>query len=330
MQNRFFTLIPVLLLAGTGLYAGTGMAESASGFLTSLPPGAPELSSPADGAENLPDTVTVVWHSRIHTASYTLQVSEAADFGALFTEETLTDTMYLLPVLSAGTTYHWRIRGNNVAGEGCFSSAWDFSTLVPLPGIPVLLAPLQDAVDVPVDTELKWQTVADAISYRLQVSLLPDFSTFFVNQAELPDTLYSLSELDHDTFYHWRVSASNVAGESEFSEARQFTTASPSSVREEADGIPRRYALLPVYPNPFNPSVTITYEIPEASEVTLTLYNGMGQEVRRLAFGLHMSGKYNMKWDGRDSRGAAVPSGLYLCRLESGGRVCTQKMLLMR
>lgn len=330
MQKIIIVLSFIGLLIGGVIIADNGMGESASGFLTSLPPDAPVLHSPADEATHLPDTITVIWHSQIHSSFYTLQVSTAADFSDLFVSETVTDTALTLTGLEKSTTYYWRVSASNVAGISEPSPTWKFTTLVALPAKPVLVEPENDAVDVPIDTDLKWNAVATAEFYTLQVSTTLDFSTLVIDQTNLTDSIFSASALENNTTYYWRVSACNVAGEGAFSDVWSFTTCSPSAVERKLSSIPKRYALLPAYPNPFNPKTTITYHLPEKAEVSLVIYNSIGQSVQELVSGHRQAGEYTVTWDGRDNRGVPVTSGLYLCHFKSGNNSFTQKILLMR
>ncbi|MBN1781068.1 VCBS repeat-containing protein [bacterium] len=94
--------------------------------------------------------------------------------------------------------------------------------------------------------------------------------------------------------------------------------------------VPDSYGLSSCYPNPFNPSTEIAYALPRESGVTIRIINALGQEVRMLVNQKQVAGTYRVRWDGLDLRGNAVPSGLYLCRMESDGFVQTQKMMLVR
>lgn len=84
------------------------------------------------------------------------------------------------------------------------------------------------------------------------------------------------------------------------------------------------------YPNPFNPATTIPYTIERESEVTLTVYDMAGREIRRVAEGQKASGSYTAVWNGSDGQGFQVPSGVYLVRLQAGSDIQTKKMILTR
>jgi len=93
---------------------------------------------------------------------------------------------------------------------------------------------------------------------------------------------------------------------------------------------PDRYSLSANYPNPFNPSTQIIFQIKHTSNVQLEIYNNLGQKIRSLVNGLKESGRYQVQWDGRDETGRDVASGLYLYRLKTGEFEQTRKMLLLR
>ena len=157
-----------------------------------------------------------------------------------------------------------------------------------------------------------------------------DFSTLVIDQPSLTDTLFSGSTLENNTTYYWHLSASNVAGESEFSEIWSFTTSTSTAVDWEISAITKGYALWPAYPNPFNPLTKFTYNLPENAEVSLVIYNSMGQFIQELVSGHCQAGEYEVTWDGRDERGAPVAGGLYICHLKTGSVVLTQIILLIR
>lgn len=91
-----------------------------------------------------------------------------------------------------------------------------------------------------------------------------------------------------------------------------------------------RFDLHEAYPNPFNPSTTLSFDLPTAAPVRLDIYNVKGQLVRTLVNGDLPKGSHKVIWNGDDASGRTVASGVYLYRLQSGDKVLTSKMMLMK
>jgi len=96
------------------------------------------------------------------------------------------------------------------------------------------------------------------------------------------------------------------------------------------ENVPKEYALHQNYPNPFNPVTTISYDLAEDVYVELTVYNIIGEKVTTLVKGNQPAGYYNIEWDGRNSRGLIVSSGMYLLRINAGNYCKTNKMVFVR
>jgi hypothetical protein len=90
--------------------------------------------------------------------------------------------------------------------------------------------------------------------------------------------------------------------------------------------ITQSFSLSQNYPNPFNPITTIEFDLPKTSEVSLKVFNILGEEVATLVSGRLSTGSYSYEW----SRPAGIASGVYLYRLETSGYVKTRKMILMK
>ena len=94
--------------------------------------------------------------------------------------------------------------------------------------------------------------------------------------------------------------------------------------------LPKEFALHNNYPNPFIPVTNITYDIPEATDVILEIYNVMGQRVRTLAQGNHEPGRYQIVWSATNDIGQALSSGMYIYRIQAGDFVSVKKLVLMK
>ncbi len=94
---------------------------------------------------------------------------------------------------------------------------------------------------------------------------------------------------------------------------------------------PTAFFLADNFPNPFNPTTTIQYALPQAVDVELTVYNMLGQPVRTLVAEYQRAGRYAMEWDATDDSGQRMAAGLYFYRLQAGGEfVEVKKMLLLK
>jgi hypothetical protein len=94
--------------------------------------------------------------------------------------------------------------------------------------------------------------------------------------------------------------------------------------------VPKSVELFQNYPNPFNPSTKINYSIKEPGEVKITIFNEVGQQIRTLVDEAKSPGNYTIAWDGMDSKGNHLSSGLYFYQLKVGNSTSEKKMLLLK
>ena len=99
----------------------------------------------------------------------------------------------------------------------------------------------------------------------------------------------------------------------------------------ELQSTPREFALHQNFPNPFNPDTTIKYDLSESADVTLQIYNVLGQVVRTLvASEAQNAGRYQIRWNGMDDRGVSVSSGIYFYRISAGEFQNVRKLMLLK
>jgi hypothetical protein len=138
----------------------------------------------------------------------------------------------------------------------------------------------------------------------------------------------------------FKVSATSTLGDAEQqvpvslgngrSIANVELTLGTTSVKDATAEIPIKFDLEQNFPNPFNPETSIKYHLPARTNVTLRIYNALGQEVRTLVNALQDAGVYNANWDGKDNNGRQLTTGLYLIRLDAGDFVMTRKMAMVK
>ena len=94
--------------------------------------------------------------------------------------------------------------------------------------------------------------------------------------------------------------------------------------------VPDTFTLHQNFPNPFNPITTLSYDLPEQAEVTLTIYDLMGREITQLVNTNQQAGFKSVQWDATDSMGRAVSAGVYLYQIQAGEFVQKKKMVLLK
>ena len=85
------------------------------------------------------------------------------------------------------------------------------------------------------------------------------------------------------------------------------------------------FALHPPYPNPFNPSTTIRYDLPEAAEVRLTIFDALGRPIENVGTRYLVPGTYTVAWNA-----SRFPSGVYFVRMEAGAFARYQTVTLLK
>lgn len=164
------------------------------------------------------------------------------------------------------------------------------------------------------------------------------------NLYDYPDTLQNIPWLGNGTWYDVFTQSPLIVADSVvpsliipayamkvYSNKNDSTLGIPVSV--EVPGsytLPAEFVLHPGYPNPFNPTVNLNFELPVASDISLKIYNLLGQEIAVLLEGPVAAGWHAMQWRGIDKSGKGVPSGVYFVRMQTKETSFTQKLLLLR
>lgn len=219
-------------------------------------------------------------------------------------------------VVSANST------GNNAAvvfgdGQGSLSAAVTY----PAGSFPLAI----DLGDIDGDGDL--DMVTSAYSNGTWTLLENDGSGVFVN----PRTYFAPSAAScvvlHDRDNDGDV---DLTGIDEIADVFVFFDNDPTAVGITGSGIPRTFRIDGNYPNPFNPTTTIRYALPDRREIKVAVYNVLGGVVKNLFTGYQNAGEQSLVWDGTDDRGRQVASGVYFFHLTAGSVRSVGKMLLVR
>ena len=153
----------------------------------------------------------------------------------------------------------------------------------------------------------------------------------FIPSEETMIGIHSLPSFEHNVEeigdHYYIVSAVDMnENESEYSEAVNVTLLTLVDVH----GLPETFALHQNYPNPFNPNTTIRFDLPEASNVSLAIYDMMGREVTSLINSQIDAGYHFIQWDGSNNHGSFVAAGVYIYTIQAGKYRAINKMIYLK
>lgn len=286
---------------------------------TNNPPYVPSNPSPGDGETGISNYTPIWWSGGdpdqddmvtydVYFDTYTPPVFLAAT--------ALRWTDFFPGPLSLHTTYYWKVVARDIDNEEAEGPVWSFETTWDWPGE----------------------------KHTLDISVDPGGTTFprpgsYVYMAQDSVFLIALPDSGH-AFYGWSghiFSDTNnpifVVMDSDKSITAHFTTTGIEG-DEGTSAIPKALELHQNYPNPFNPTTTISFALPkekgQKQEVGLSIYDLRGRYVRDLFHGKLASGNHSVTWDGRNSDGIPVSSGVYFYSLKVGDRTLSRKMVLIK
>jgi hypothetical protein len=173
---------------------------------------------------------------------------------------------------------------------------------------------------------LNWSTATEVNNQGFEIQRSSENSNFtkvgFVGGYGTTTNLHSYSFIDENLLpgiYSYRLKQLDNNGTFKYS----------YTIESEVLGL-TSFELSQNYPNPFNPETKINYSIPVAGNVSMVIYNSLGQKIRTLFSGNQDAGWHKITWNGKDDFGKNVPSGIYLARIESGNNFKSIKMQLLK
>ncbi len=231
-----------------GDQAGNPLVTTVSDIflIDSTAPGAISLISPSAGAFTNDTTPTFLWSaaSDINNVNYELQVAMDAGFSSLVTDifGIATTAKTLVADLSGGS-YFWRIIATDVAGNSTTSASSLFTIDTTPPDAFQLLTPSNQSFVNTLTPAFVWEDATDSqsgVTYKLEVSLVSDFSTVVLTKSGLSGAGYALQvgeELSDEVTYFWRVTATDAAGNSRVSSSFEVTPdLTPPRIQVAFDG----------------------------------------------------------------------------------------------
>ena len=162
--------------------------------------------------------------------------------------------------------------------------------------------------------------------FILEKTIDPSFSIGDIEEQILSDTFYIDTDYLTNQTNFYRISAVDYVGNR--GEPSGFVEATILSV--DSDLIPEVFALHQNYPNPFNPLTQIRYDLPEDSDVSITIFNLMGRNIKTLLKKKEAAGFRSISWDATNQNGEPVSAGMYIYLIQANTFRETKKMILLK
>jgi len=183
---------------------------------------APILMSPKNLTKGVEHQVPLKWHSIKGATYYNIEIATDSSFTNLvWHKENNIDTTVITSKILGSTVYYWRVKAFTAKNVSIWSEIWSFRTLM---GSPLLLSPANDTVNMPLSLDLVWKSVDDADQFLVQIAKDIEFTDKIFDDISNNDTSHTLSGLEPEITYYWRVASKNNDGVSEYSDPWNFST----------------------------------------------------------------------------------------------------------
>ena len=148
------------------------------------------------------------------------------------------------------------------------------------------------------------------------------------NQPETHNYSFTDSETEYETTYYYWLQSCDLDGSNQYHGSICVTTGNGQTIQNPL--IPITTKLKNAYPNPFNPSTSISFDIADPSDVKIEIFNTKGQKVRDLLSGYCNVGSHSIVWNGKDNNGIHCGTGIYFYKMQAGKFVQVNKMMMMK
>ncbi len=223
---------------------------------------------------------------------------------------------------------HWIYFVNELTGWACGYNGTIIKTSsggATVPTVPILISPVNLSQIQTTTPSLTWSISNDAVNYTVQVSRVSDFSTI-ADSNTTASTFRNVpsGKLQTNTSYFWRVRANNAMGYSAWSTVWVFSVLS-TDIKPVGDFTPTEYKIVGNYPNPFNPTTKILFDIPKSAGIKLAIHDALGRELEKIYEGKLSPGRFEYTWNAYKQT-----SGVYYVRLTADGISETKRMVLIK
>jgi len=299
-------------------------------------PNIPSLSAPIDNLWTEDTTIICSWgevtkKAKASEVSYVIQLDTTNTFATPIIEDTtgiLLDTFNL-----AEGQYYWRVMAYDLAGNyGTYSTYRKFGIDTTAPLFQSVKA-LPDDPGAPYGPYEVTSSIYDlsGVKYAYMFTQINggswDSTAMFFSSDSLRDSIPELNPATDETLsVSYYIKATDMLDHQNTSSTYSFKAIGPLGVAGKPTSIiPTVYALDNAYPNPSRGQTTFKYQLPKESKVSLTVYNVVGQMIKRFDVGTKPAGYHQISW--KDN---TLPNGVYIYQLKAGTFSSTRKLMVLR
>lgn len=280
--------------------------------------------SPMDGASvDQSRAVDLEWTPVGFVSDYQLQVATDETFtNPVVDEEFLTGAVYTLDTVEDNTTYYWRVKSFNDAGESPWTEAQSFDSSVPF--VTVTAPDGGESLQLGINHYVTWTS---NIEENIIVDLYKNgnFSMEIDTAANTGGYQWEIP-LGMDKTADYKIKIRSAERDVSDMSDGNFSIVDNTGVDASSEERPASFMLSQNYPNPFNARTRITYSLPEKVHVTLKIVDVTGSIVSTLVDGVRTAGKHSVTFDARE-----IPTGMYFFQIRAGSEFAqTRKMILTK
>ena len=266
--------------------------------------------------------VKFIWGTRGTVAAFHFQVATDSAFSNIITDELNLTSSVFTDSLINNNLFYWRVNNKNSAGTSKWSKTVKFFTVSPF--IKIISPNGGEIIYADSTYIIRWQ---DNISDKVKIELLNNNSTYLIigNSITTPTNAYLWNVPDSLLGSGFKIRITSIVDTSLSSLSDNSFTIDKMTGIDKVNAIIKDFKLYQNFPNPFNPSTIISYDIPKAGLVTLDVFNILGQKVMTLVDGFQDPGKYSVTFNAFN-----LSSGIYMYRLKEENFLAVKKFILIK
>ena len=266
-------------------------------------------------------SVTLTWDADASATSYKIQRSRDPSFFGPAVDFITTENSYNDATLPLSTMYHYRI----------ITYYGDYRSLAS-ENVSLLIVPAPVGITYTIEESsvtLSWDQIDIATEYHIERAT---DSLFTSNLIEFNSEANNFTDsgLEANIDYYYRISA--VCCDGAFMSMNSDVVSIMLTVMDvaSADNLPESFELHQNFPNPFNPTTQIRYDLQSSENVSIDIYNVVGKHIKSLINTKQDAGYQSIYWNATDAFGQSVPAGMYIYTIQAGNFRETKKMVLLK